>query len=90
MKPKFGLLTLVAALSIPTLLNAADIDRKKVERTLSIQNRVDQAPRLARTAATQLGNAHIRSKHGSNLRRLRPQNLVLGARDVVLRELANC
>jgi uncharacterized protein DUF1259 len=34
MKPKFGLLTLVATLSIPTLLNAADIDWKKVDAAL--------------------------------------------------------
>jgi hypothetical protein len=34
MEPKFGLLTLVAALSIPTLLNAADIDWKKVDAAL--------------------------------------------------------
>src|SRR5215218_8293183 len=34
MKPKFGLLTLVAALSIPTLLNAAEIDWKKVDAAL--------------------------------------------------------
>jgi hypothetical protein len=34
MKPKFGLLTLVATLSIPTLLNAAEIDWKKVDAAL--------------------------------------------------------
>src|SRR3979490_3372768 len=34
MKRKFGLLTLVATLSIPTLLNAADIDWKKVDAAL--------------------------------------------------------
>jgi hypothetical protein len=34
MKPQFGLLTLVATLSIPTLLNAAEIDWKKVDAAL--------------------------------------------------------
>ena len=66
-----------------------DVDRKKVERRLAIEDGVDEMPRLARAAAAQLGEADVRSERGRNLRRLRPQNLVLGARDVVLRQLAD-
>ena len=53
------------------------------------EDRVDQMPRLPRAAAAQLGDADVRSERGRDLRRLRPQNLILGARDVVLRQLAD-
>src|SRR5436305_9412707 len=54
-----------------------------------MEDGIDDMPRLARAAAAKLGDAYVRSERGRYLLPLRPQNLVLGTRNVVLRQLAD-
>src|SRR5690606_32130269 len=63
---------------------ARDVDRDVSELALPREQRLDDVPRLRRAAAAELDELDARGQRRDDLRRAIPQDLVLGARRIVL------